>query len=156
MVLYCDADWAGDQDERKSRSGHLVLLNDSVVCWSSKLQTSTALSSTEAEYICTSNSATMILWIRTLLAEIGFLQDTPTIIFQDNKSTMVIAMSRKQQPGVKHIDIRYHFLRDRIASGELKLIQLSTTEMIADLFTKQLSFPTFNKHRTSMRIQVLS
>ena len=114
-----------------------------------------ALSSTEAEYICTSNSATNILWIRSLLAEIGFKQESPTTIYQDNGSSMAIALSRKQQPGVKHIDIRHHFLRDRIASQELQLKQIPTTEMVADIFTKQLPFPAFNKHRTAMRVKIL-
>jgi hypothetical protein len=90
-----------------------------------------------------------------LLAEIGFKQDSPTIIYQDNRSSMAIAMTRKQQPGVKHIDIRHHFLRDRITSKELQLKQIPTQEMVADIFTKQLPFPAFNKHRTAMRIKVL-
>ena len=152
LSSYCDADWAGDLDKRKSRSGFALFVNDSVVCWSSKLQSSVALSSTEAEYICTSNSATMILWVRALLSEFGFGQSECTTIYQDNKSTIAIALSRKQQPGVKHIDIRHHFLRERIATRELSVIRLSTIDMIADIFTKHLSYPLFHKHRTALGI----
>ena len=106
----CDADWAGDLDERKSRSGFCIMLNDSLLQWSSKLQKSVDLSSTEAEYICLSSSTASVLWYRSILSELGFTQSQPTTIEQDNQSTIRIAESKKQAPGVKHIFIRYHFI----------------------------------------------
>jgi hypothetical protein len=109
----CDADWAGDTDERKSRSGYCILLNNSLIQWSSKLQKSIALSSTEAEYLCLSSGTATVLWYRSILAELGFHQKQPTTIMQDNQSTIRIAESKKQAPGVKHISIRYHFIRQR-------------------------------------------
>lgn len=149
---YCDADWAGEPDKRKSRSGFVIMVNKSPICWSSKLQASVALSSTEAEYICTSTGSKDVIWTRTILHELGFPQTEPSIIYQDNKSCINIAESRKQQPGVKHIDIRYHFLRDRVASKEIKLVRVPTTEMVADIFTKQLPYPAFSKHRNALRL----
>ncbi len=97
------------------------------------------------------NQAT-ILWVRSLLQDFGFSQRGPTVIYQDNKSSMNIALSRKQQPGVKHIDIRHHFLRARIASKELTLLRKPTEDMVADIFTKSLPYPAFHKHRTTLRV----
>ena len=140
----CDADWAGDQDTRRSRSGYCIFINGSLVQWSSKLQKSVALSSTEAEYICLSTGAASVLWFRSLLEEIGFQQKDATIIAQDNESAIRIAESKKQTPGVKHISIRYHFIRDRIQSKDIKLKPTNTVDMLADIFTKNLPAPRLN------------
>jgi hypothetical protein len=146
----CDSDWAGDIDDRRSRSGYCVFLNDSLIQWSSKLQKSVALSSTEAEYICLSSGTATVLWYRSILEELGFQQKQATIISQDNQSAIRIAESKKQAPGVKHISIRYHFIRDKIASKEIQLKAISTSEMVADLFTKNLSFPRFQTLRSNL------
>ena len=113
-----------------------------------------ALSSTEAEYICLSSGASSILWYRSLLEEIGFNQEKATIITQDNESTIRIAESKKQAPGVKNISspnpnisIRHHFIRDRIQSKEIVLKSISTKDMLADIFTKNLPFPRFSDLR---------
>ena len=153
LSAYCDADWAGNQDGRKSRTGYLLLLNKSPIIWSSKLQKSVSLSSTEAEYISTCSGATSVLWTRHLLEELGFTQQQPTVIYQDNKACINIALSRKQQPGIKHIDIRYFFLREKVAARVIKMVQVSTNEMTADIFTKQLSFPIFSTHRSALCLQ---
>jgi len=150
LTAYCDADWAGDKDARKSRTGYVLMVNKSPIIWSSKLQQSVALSSTEAEYISTCSGTTAIIWTRHLLEELGFHQSEPSTIYQDNKACINIALSRKQQPGIKHIAIRHFFLRERVASGDVKLVQLSTVDMVADIFTKQLAFPAFSKHRKAL------
>jgi hypothetical protein len=100
--MFCDADWAGDLDERKSRSGICIFLGDSLISWSSKLQKSIALSSTEAEYASAATGLTSLLWQRNLLEEIGFDMET-SILYQDNNSASTIIESRKHQPGVKHV-----------------------------------------------------
>ena len=153
LTAYCDADWAGDKDARKSRTGYVLMINKSPVIWSSKLQQSVALSSTEAEYISTCSGATAIIWTRQLLEELGHRQGEPTTIYQDNKACINIALSRKQQPGIKHIAIRHFFLRERVATGDVILVQVSTLDMVADIFTKQLAFPAFAKHRKALCLQ---
>jgi hypothetical protein len=109
--------------------------------WSSKLQVSPALSSTEAEYVALASAAREVLWCRNFLQELGLGQNDSTAILQDNKSCITIAESYRQHPGVKHIDIRHHFIRDRIKQNQIKL------EKMGDIFTKQLPFPVFKKHR---------
>jgi hypothetical protein len=154
LSAYADADWAGDLDKRKSRSGYVVLCNDSPIIWSSKLQQSVALSSTEAEYVSLSLASREVIWCRTLLKELGFEQLNATVIYEDNDSCIKIANSPRKHPGIKHIDIRYHFIKDRIESKEIILQRIPTTSMVADLFTKQLAVQLFEKHRDALRIVV--
>jgi transposase InsO family protein len=148
MVLfaYSDSDWAGDLDERKSRSGYLILLNSSSIIWSSKLQVSVALSSTEAEYVALSLASRDVIWLRNLLSEMGFSQESSTKVYEDNQSCIKIAISTKQLPGTKHIDIRHHFIRQRIESREIELVGINTRDMVADVFTKSLPNELFKKH----------
>jgi hypothetical protein len=152
LETFSDADWAGDLDQRKSRSGYVVLLNKNPVIWSSKLQTTVALSSTEAEYIALSAATRDTIWSRILLGELGFEQTSPTTIYEDNQSCIKIAESKKSLPGLKHIDIRHHFIRDRIANKDICLERKDTSEMIADIFTKQLTTTLFEKHRIQLRL----
>lgn len=146
-----DADWAGDIDGRNSRTGYTISIGESVVAWSSKLQTSVAQSSTEAEYVALTECARTLIWCRALLTEMGFPQEKPSIVAQDNKNTMDIANSYKQHPGIKHIDIKHHFIRDRILNiGDVKLLKKPTEEMEADLLTKPLAYPVFSYLRSKL------
>ena len=145
-----DSDWAGNVDDRNSRTGYTISMGNSLITWSSKLQQSIAQSSTEAEYVALADCSRTLIWCRTLLSEMGFPQTKPSVIDQDNKSTINIANSYKQHPGIKHIDIKHHFIRDRIINlKDIVLQKKPTDEMQADLLTKQLSFPAFVRHRES-------
>ena len=88
------------------------------------------------------------------MAELGFIQQIATSIYEDNDSCIKIAQSAKQLPGVKHIDIRHHFIRDRIRSKEIALERMRTGAMVADIFTKQLPYPAFKKHRSSLGLNL--
>ena len=149
-----DADWGGDLEKRRSRTGYTIFMGESLVIWCSKLQISTALSSTEAEYMSLSAVIQDIMWARSLLGELGFEQKLATPVKEDNKACIDIATSRKQHPGTKHIDIRYHFIRDKIiVSREITLVKEATASMVADLFTKQLPFPAFARHRHTLGLR---
>ncbi len=156
LTAYSDADWGGDLNHRRSRTGFVVLLNNSPVVWVSKLQISISLSSTESEYVALSMCAKDVIWARNLLEQIGFMQKNPTTIYEDNGSCIKIAESRKNHPGVKHITIRYHFIRYQIEAGLIKLQQKSTLEMLADTLTKELPMISFAKHRNALKIKDLS
>jgi len=93
-----------------------------------------------------------VLWARHLIEQLGFKQDQPTVIFEDNASCIKIAQSRKQLPGIKHVAIRYHFIRYQIEAGEVSLNQESTGNMIADTLTKALPNVTFERHRNAFKI----
>jgi hypothetical protein len=146
-----DADWAGDLDKRSSRTGSVIFMGTACVLWRSMLQKSIALSSTEAEYIALTATARDMIWCRTLLAEMGFPMKEASIIFEDNDSTTSIASSYKQHPGIKHIEIKEHFIRDRILEvKDIALERKASAEMVADLLTKQLPFPAFQRHRSTL------
>jgi hypothetical protein len=152
LGAYSDADWAGDLDGRRSRTGFVIMINDWPIAWSAKLQVSVALSSTEAEYVALSATAKEVIACRHLLTELGFEQENPTIVFEDNDSCIAIAEGQKKHPGVKHIDIRHHFIKDRIKQGDIVLERKPTKDMVADIFTKNLPGISFSQHRLSLRL----
>jgi phage anti-repressor protein len=147
-----DSDWANDPVAKKSRGGHVVKMNNSPIIWQSKLQQTTALSSTEAEYTALSNTARELIWLRNILEELGFAQTNPSIIYQDNTSTMKIAATNRQLPAIKHIQVKHHFIRDKIKSNEITLVRKDSANMDADILTKNLPYPLFTKHRYSLKV----
>ena len=147
-----DSDWAGDKS-RRSRTGFIIFLLGSPIIWSSKLQKCIALSSTEAEYVALATVARFVIWARQFLLELGFEQTEPTKIWEDNKGCIDIAISSKSHPSVKHIDIRHHFIRERVQDiKDIKLYKIGTDAMVADIFTKQLAFPIFKRHRDNLKL----
>ena len=135
--IYCDADWAGESD-RKSISGYVITLAGGAVAWSSKKQSSVALSTAEAEYISATHAAKQVLWHRSLFRELEINLPTTSTIFSDNQAAIAIAHHPEFHARTKHIDISYHFLRDLVKSGTLNLVYINTHENLADLFTKGL------------------
>jgi hypothetical protein len=135
---YTDADWASDVNDRKSTSGFAFMLASAAVSWSSKKQASTALSSTEAEYIAAAHATKELVWLRRLLSELGQNQTHPTPLHIDNQSAMAIAKNPKFHDRTKHIEVRYHFLRQKVEEGELALEYVPTGCQVADVLTKGL------------------
>jgi hypothetical protein len=152
LTGYSDADWGGDLEGRKSRTGTVVMINNWPIIWTSKLQQSVSTSSTGAEYIALSSTAREIIASRIFLSEFGFKQRGPTTIFEDNNSCIAIANGQKRHPGIKHIDIAYHFIKERIKRKEIELKRKPTGEMIADLFTKNLAANLFQRHTQALQL----
>lgn len=153
---YSDSDWAGDLDQRRSRTGICIFFGACLIMWASKLQASVALSTCEAEYVALTMTAQDIIWVRAFLSEMGFTQECPTTIFGDNKSSIICAESPKQLSGLRHIDLRDHFIRQRVLEvKDVKLARKATADMTADLFTKQLPYQPFIKHRTTCGLHPL-
>ncbi len=119
MVGHCDADLAGDLDERKSVSGCMFSLCGAPISWSSRKQTSVALSTAEAEYVALSSAAQEAVWLRRLASELRFKQSEPTVIFEDNQSAMAMSQNPQFHRKTKHIDIRYHFIREKVSEKDL-------------------------------------
>lgn len=146
---YVDADWAGSSD-RKSTSGYVLKINGGSVVWASKRQSTVALSTTEAEYIAASAAVQEIIWCRSLLMELNYPCKDPTILFEDNKGCISVSENTKNHGRSKHYDIKYHFVREKVANKEVKLVYCSSHEMIADMLTKPLSSVRFSELRTQM------
>ena len=135
---YVDADWASDVNDRKSTSGFVFMLAGGAICWSSKKQASVALSSTEAEYIAAAHASKEVVWLRRLLSELGQAPNAPTHLHIDNQSAIAITKNPKFHDRTKHIDVRYHFLRQKVDSEEILLTYLPTDDQVADVLTKGL------------------
>ncbi|GKE62159.1 retrovirus-related pol polyprotein from transposon TNT 1-94, partial [Tanacetum coccineum] len=138
-----DADHAGCQDTRCSTSGSAQFLCDKLVSLSSKKQKSTAISSTEAEYIAISGCCAQILWMRTQLTDYGF-QFNKITLYCDNKSAISLCCNNVQHSRAKHIDVRYHFIKDQVENGIVKLYFVWTEYQLGDIFTKPLPRKRFN------------
>ena len=141
---FCDADWAGDTTDRRSTSGYVMKVNGCTISWSSKKQATVALSSAEAEYMAIAYATQEVGWLRTLLDEIGHSQPVPTVLLSDNLSAISIAHGETHHARTKHIDIRHHFIRERIATGEVQLHWVASAEQQADILTKALAKATFD------------
>ncbi|GKB29779.1 hypothetical protein Tco_0869180 [Tanacetum coccineum] len=111
--------------------------------WSSKKQKSTAISSTEAEYIALSGCCSQILWMRLQLTDYGF-QFNKIPLYYDNKSAIALCCNNVQHSRAKHIDIRYHFIKEQVENGIVELYFVRTEYQLADIFTKRLPRERFN------------
>jgi hypothetical protein len=136
-AIYADANY-GQERERRSRSGHVFMILGSPVFWFSKKQPVIAMSSTEAEYYALSEAVKEAIWMNQIMTELGVNMVKPTTINQDNMSTIAIATNPVNHRNVKHIEVRYHFLRDHIGKGNIKLAYCPTENMVADILTKAL------------------
>ncbi|GKB52820.1 hypothetical protein Tco_0903573 [Tanacetum coccineum] len=143
LTAYSDADHAGCQDTRRSTSGSAQFLGDKLVSWSSKKQKSTAISSTEAEYIALSGCCAQILWMRSQLTDYGFTFNKIPL-YCDNKSAIALCCNNVQHSRAKHIDVRYHFIKEQVENGIVELYFVRTEYQLADIFTKPLPRERFN------------
>ncbi|CAN1335388.1 Retrovirus-related Pol polyprotein from transposon TNT 1-94 [Linum perenne] len=140
---YSDADFAGSLIDRKSTSGGCHFLGHSLVSWSSKKQTSIALSTAEAEYIAAGSSCTQLLWLRSQLEDYGVsLSSIPLLC--DNTSAINMSKNPVQHSRTKHIEIKYHFLRELVQTRIIDIQFVPTSEQLADVFTKPLKEERFN------------
>ncbi|GJV97504.1 hypothetical protein Tco_1549081 [Tanacetum coccineum] len=143
LTANVDANHAGCQDTRRSTSGRTRFLGDKLVSWSSKKQKSTAISSTEAEYIPLSRCCPQILLMRSHVTDYGF-QFTKIPLYCDNKSAIALCYNNVQHSRAKHIDIRYHFIKEQVENGIVELYFVRTEYQLADIFTKPLPRERFN------------
>ena len=143
---FCDSDWAGDIDSRRSVTGYCFSLGSGVVSWISKKQPTVALSSTEAEYKAACFAACEAVWLRRILGDMGAVQEQPTELLCDNQSCMAIAKNPVFHARTKHIEVQYHFVRELIVGEEVDLQYCPTVDNCADIFTKALGRDPLERH----------
>jgi hypothetical protein len=139
LIGYSDSDWGSDIDTRRSTTGYIFTLNSGAISWGSKLQPTVALSSAEAEYMAVSSAVQEGVHLRQLLGDLGYRLDEPTTIYEDNMGCIALSNNPVFHKRTKHIDIRYHFVRERVESGVIEIKYLPTNQQLADIFTKPLS-----------------
>lgn len=139
LQTYTDSDWGSCIDDRKSRSGYTLLLSGAAITWESKKQNIVALSSAEAEYIALSSATREVIWTIQLLDELNERPSKPVTIWCDNTSALDLASSEAYRPRTKHIDIRFHHLRDQIVKGVIQPMHVVTEKQVADSLTKAVT-----------------
>ena len=122
LVAFADADWGSDSDTRRSVTGHVFMLAGCPIFWQSRQQSTVALTSMEAEYMSACAAAQEIIRLRSVLIDLGIMQKTEGIVHtENNKACIEFSNNPGSYKRTKHIDIKYHFVRKRTLSGEVKL-----------------------------------
>ena len=150
FTTYTDADHGGNPDNGRSTGGYAIIMGGGAVSWSSRLQPVVSLSTTEAEYIAAVEAGKEIIWMRNLLTEFGFNFTSPSPLLIDNNSAVTVAKNPEHHGRMKHLDLRYHWLRDTVEAGHISPTHIPTTEQAADIFTKPL-----NRHKIDICIGLL-
>lgn len=152
LLAYTDSDYAGDLEDRKSTSGFLFSLSSAAVSWSSKKQPVVTLSTTEAEFIAAASCACQAVWLRRILENLNHASTGATVMYCDNSSTIKLSRNPVMHGRSKHIDVRFHFLRNLTQDGVVTLLHCRSQDQLADIMTKPLTRVVFEKLRMLMGV----
>jgi len=151
LTAYVDADFAECKDTRKSHTGFVLFINGMPVSWKGrKKQGCVATSSTHAEYIALFHAIREVVYMRQLLLELQHDQKGPTTIFEDNQGAIAIAKNPVNHARTKHIDIKFHYIREQVRLGSVKLKYIPTADQVADVLTKALGKAKFTRFRATL------
>ena len=138
FIGYSDADWAGDLDDRRSTSGNVFKLSGAAVSWRIKKQSCVALSIAEAEYMALVSATQEAVWMQRLQNDLNEPSVKSTLIYEDNQSTICMAKNLQYQGRAKHIDIKFHDIREQVEKKAIQLEYCESKNMITDMLTKAL------------------
>ena len=146
LHAYCDSDYAGDGDERRSITGYCIYLQGCLIGWKSRAQRNVTLSSTEAEYVAVSEVCTEILFIKQVMEFLRLKIKLPITVNCDNVGAIFLSYNRKTSQRTKHVDIRYHFVREFVEDGIIKIRFVKSANNTADIFTKNVKGDDYERH----------
>jgi hypothetical protein len=149
---FVDSDWAGSVDDSKSTTGYVFSLGSGVFSWNSKKQDVVAQSSAEAEYIAAAAASNQAIWIKKVLADLNHGQMEPIVLWCDNKSAISIAKNPIQHGRTKHINVKFHAIREAEKNGDVQLMHCSSEEQLADILTKALPSAKFMELRSKLGV----
>ena len=143
LVGYTDSDWAGSVDDQKSTSGYVFHMGSGAISWASKRQSTVALSTAKAEYVAATVAACQAVWMRRMLRSLGQEQAKVTVIFCDNSLAIALSKNSVFHKRTKHIDTKFHYIRELVNNGEIVLEHCRTQERVVDILTKPLGQKSF-------------
>jgi hypothetical protein len=149
-VGYADSDWGSDLDTRRSTTGYVFMMAGGPISWKSCLQHTVALSSSEAEYMALSAAAQEAVYLRQLCVSLSIPTTAATTIYEDNSGCIDMSSNPTMNARTKHIDLRYHFTRERCLTGEIDVTKIPTAQNLADMFTKSLPVQVFRSFRDQL------
>ena len=153
LVSYTNADWGGCPDTSRSTSGYCVFLGDNLISWSAKRQPTLSRSSAEAEYRGVANVVAESCWLRNLLFELHAPLRRATLVYCDNVSAVYLSGNPVQHHRTKHIEMDIHFVREKVAIGQTRVLHIPSAYQYADIFTKDLPRQLFLGFRDSLSIR---
>eukprot|EP00253_Pinus_taeda_P010100 PITA_10100 len=150
LVGYTDSDWAGSVDDRKSTFGYVFHMSSGAISWASKKQPIVTLSIAEVEYVAATTTTCQAVWMRRMLRSLGQKQVKRTVIYCDNNSAIALSKNSVFHKRTKHIETRFHYIRELVNNGEIVLVHCKTQEQVADILTKPLGHKSFEFLRKCM------
>jgi hypothetical protein len=146
MTVFTDSDWAGNKDNRISIIGYIIFLLGASILWKSKAQKLVSLSSTEAEYYALSEAAKEIKFVVQILLSMGIPVQLPIIVRVDNMGAIFMSENASATSRTKHVDTRYHFVREFVEDGFIRIVFVRTVDNVLDYFTKNVTGDIYDAH----------